>query len=232
MDNKSILKKVQKLLSLANSDNEHEAKLAMDRANELLVKHNLTMQQASIDLDYQEEAVDSFKRAHPEFKFACGIVSKFFFVQPLTSVRYVGEGRYRHKEQVLNLIGTETNVHIASYVYSYLTRNFKSLFKAYRKETGCLLRDRRDYYVGLYMGLCDQLKETRQRTEKKTGLVLVKDMGLERYMDRNYIRATSRNHRLSTSGNAHALNRGKEAGKNMRISRGISSTGQRGLYLA
>lgn len=42
---KSIMEKIQKLLSLANSDNENEAKMATARANELLIKYNLNLQQ-------------------------------------------------------------------------------------------------------------------------------------------------------------------------------------------
>jgi len=53
--NKKILEKIQKLLSLATSDNEHEAKAAMDKANALLVKHNLSMQEAKENLEYEKD---------------------------------------------------------------------------------------------------------------------------------------------------------------------------------
>tara|TARA_R110000765_G_scaffold319259_1_gene411371 strand:+ start:78 stop:791 length:714 start_codon:yes stop_codon:yes gene_type:complete len=54
-----IIEKIQKLLALGQSDNEHEASLAMKRANELMEKHQLSMSQIDVDKlassDIQEE---------------------------------------------------------------------------------------------------------------------------------------------------------------------------------
>jgi hypothetical protein len=44
-----IIEKIQRLLALANSDNEHEAKLAAERATALLTKHNLSMQDIAVE---------------------------------------------------------------------------------------------------------------------------------------------------------------------------------------
>ena len=41
MDNK-VVERIKKLLSLASSPNEHEAKMAAEKANELLLRFNLT----------------------------------------------------------------------------------------------------------------------------------------------------------------------------------------------
>jgi hypothetical protein len=43
MDRESIVELIQKLLALSKSPNEHEAALAMAKAQELLLKHNLDM---------------------------------------------------------------------------------------------------------------------------------------------------------------------------------------------
>jgi hypothetical protein len=43
---KDLIKRIQKLLALAGSDNENEAKAAMDMANRLLLKHNISLQEA------------------------------------------------------------------------------------------------------------------------------------------------------------------------------------------
>jgi hypothetical protein len=44
-----IIAKIQKLLALGQSDNEHEAQLAMQRANDLMEKHQLSMSQIDVD---------------------------------------------------------------------------------------------------------------------------------------------------------------------------------------
>jgi len=43
--NKAVVERVQKLLALAESTNQHEADLAMERAHALMKEHNLTMSQ-------------------------------------------------------------------------------------------------------------------------------------------------------------------------------------------
>ena len=43
MVNKNVIEKIQKLLSLCQSSNENEAKTAMLKAQELLLKHKLSM---------------------------------------------------------------------------------------------------------------------------------------------------------------------------------------------
>jgi hypothetical protein len=43
MSNEKILEKIQKLLNMSTSSNEHEAALALERVTELLEKYNLTM---------------------------------------------------------------------------------------------------------------------------------------------------------------------------------------------
>jgi hypothetical protein len=226
MNEKSILNKVQKLLSLANSDNEHEAKLAMDRANELLVKHNLTMQQAQTDMSYERNVLDdSFGRSPPEFKYICDILCNHFFVKIISSAPQ------RRMKTSVYIMGTETNVAIATYVYGYLKSTFKSLYKVYKKETGSLSHAPSSYYAGLHKGLKAQLSETKKKVEQKAGLVLVPDAGLSRYMTKEFPSTRSSKSRSSIR-DRDAFSSGKEAGRNIRISRGISSTGSKGLYLA
>ena len=53
-DTNPIINKIQKLLSLANSHNENEAKAAMNMANTLLLKHNLSIQQIETHIDEQK----------------------------------------------------------------------------------------------------------------------------------------------------------------------------------
>ena len=56
--NDQIIERIQKLLSLANSDNENEAQLAASKANELLTKYNLSLQEVEgINLEYSEHEV-------------------------------------------------------------------------------------------------------------------------------------------------------------------------------
>ena len=49
MVEQKVVEKIQKLLRLGTSSNEHEAKLAMERASDLMRKHQLSMSQVDVE---------------------------------------------------------------------------------------------------------------------------------------------------------------------------------------
>ena len=223
---KKLLEKIQKLLSLANSDNEHEAKLAMDLANELLVKHNISMQTATESLEYERTVLSEDARACVEDKFVNDILKKHFFVKIVKS-----RGRVNHTTTTVTyILGTDTNVQIATYVHGYLKATFKSLFKAYKKETGCKANARQSYYFGLLDGISSQFEKTKKKVEQKEGLVVVEDKKLKSFLMTAFPRLKTRTQGVPNR-DQDATQAGIEHGKEVRISRGISSNGQGGLYL-
>jgi len=239
--NKKLLERIQKLLSLASSDNEHEAKLAMDLANELLVKHNISMQQAHTDLDYEKTILSEDPKVAPEDKFLWTILQRHFFVKIVTSRRYASTesvdsvlaqlfGRRRTRKTVTFILGSDTNVQIASYVFGYLKRTFKNLWVAYKKETGCKANVKQSFYYGLETGLLEQLQATRKKVETEQGLVLVPDTKLKSFMDDAFNNLKSSKSKINLN-NQQAIDDGSDQGKNIRISRGIESKGKAGLYL-
>lgn len=87
MNHEELIKKIQKLLALATSPNENEAKLAATKAQELLTLHNLNMQQVEgAVFDYEElEVGERRKRAPMEHRFVAAILDRFFFVEVITT---------------------------------------------------------------------------------------------------------------------------------------------------
>jgi len=66
----------------------------------------------------------------------------------------------------LEILGTETNLEIATYVHDFLIREGERLAQHYRQETGqTSAKAKRDYLYGLYHGFCDKLD-----AQKKTHL--------------------------------------------------------------
>ena len=51
---KEVIKKVQKLLALAQSDNENEARLALQKAQELQAKYNIVFDQLDVEDESQK----------------------------------------------------------------------------------------------------------------------------------------------------------------------------------
>lgn len=185
-----IIERIKKLLALAESDNESEAKLAMDRANEMLVRYNLSSSQVLSGGDMQTFTMDGeFQFAPMEDKFILTILERHFFVKCLynriDTGRFTSAG-HRVVMQNLLLIGTPMNVEIAVYVYGYLMVNFRSLWKKYKHATDSTERSRQAYYVGLFNGINEKLAGTRQKVEQETGLVWVGDKAISDYVKKSY----------------------------------------------
>lgn len=223
MENKIINKiseKIKKLLSLATSSNENEAKLASEKANELLIKHNLNMSELKEESNYKNNRVVEGRQS-VEDKFICNILQKHFFIQIVKS------------KGGLHFLGEETNVEIAEYMYDYLKNTFKACFKQYREETGSKVGAKQSYYMGLYKGLNEQLTIKRQNVENETGLVVVKDGELTKYMRDQFGRLRGGGNQRINAGDQAARESGQEKGATMRIRKGLnSSTGSTGKAIA
>lgn len=221
MTDKTILIKIQKLLSLANSDNEHEARAAAEKANALLIKHNLTMQQAKdVSEEYENTVLDMGKRVSIVAKYVNSIVLKHFFVELVRSRQY--------GKTSLSVLGTKTNVEIAVYVHSYLTIQFESLWKAYKARTGVDASAKQSYWMGLFRGLDTQLSAQRVAVQRETGLVVVKDMGLEKFKASQFNRLTKSTKTNVNIKDGAALAAGREDGAKLRITKAMHSSGSGG----
>jgi hypothetical protein len=232
-----IIKKIQKLLSLATSPNEHEAQVAAAKAQELLVRHNLTLQHLEKKPeDYQPAMFYEGGKRHPALGVIIPILEQFFFVKIVqirdrTTGKYgFGTGKKRGSTTRFEMIGTEVNVKIAQYVADFLLEKFKLFWKNYQKETGCGIDQRTAYWWGIRKGLEEQLQEKRNKVENEMGLVVVPDPGLQTAL-------TLRHGKLTLSSTAgkirsnEALEAGKEVGINLQINRGIEDQNKGPTFL-
>lgn len=190
MDN--IIERIQKLLNLANSPNENEATLATAKANELLTKYNLNLQEIK-DKDFTYTTHDlvacglTFKTHH---RMIVDIMNRYFFVAVIFSSKFTGEyssgeNSYyrparRQKAKTIKLVGMPENCKIAAYVFDYLNALYPKLWIEYRKVNNVSPKARLSYYEGLTIGIMEKLKEARWKVQNETGLVVVKDMNLEK----------------------------------------------------
>lgn len=222
--NNKILDKIKKLLSLATSSNEHEAQAASAMATELLTKHNLDMQAINFsENEYSEESVFHGGRRKVEHKFLCSILSDYFNVQVVTDMTGIGSN--------IKIVGDKVNLDVALFTFTFLDSAFKRLFNQYRKETGAPAKARQSYYYGLYTGFCTQMEEAKKKAETERGLMVIQDPGLVKYYNDLHPR-TRKTTSSCRTGDKGAQEAGTEAGRNLRVSRGIeSSGGNTGKYL-
>lgn len=220
--NEAILSKIQKLLSLATSPNEHEAKLAAEKANEMLIRHNIKMQDIQqYESKYIRHDLAIQAKSETENKWVLSILKKHFFVEPVYS------RDRRTKQTTIYLLGEETNIQVASYVYEYLMRQFYDLWREYKFQHDAPTNQKQSYYMGLYTGLNEQLSSRLEKVQTETGLILRRDPKLDEMV--KDFKKSSFNVNASDQ---KAIDQGYEAGKSIQIKRGISSeSSQSGRYL-
>lgn len=180
--NDKLIQKIQKLLALASSSNENEAETAARMAQELLVKHNLDLQQVQkTDFDYTEQTASEEPYVRWHQPYIHRILQAYFFVKVIYFNKPVGmtiDGRIKNKKEI-RFFGTKTNVQIAMYINDFLSRTFQELWLKYKKETGCSEKSRKSYYRGLQAGLSMKIELTREKVIKERGLILIDDPKLK-----------------------------------------------------
>lgn len=230
-ESRKIIDKIKKLLSLATSSNENEANAAAERAQQMLAKYNLSMQQVDAHSEYiHDEVVIETNRAYVEDKYINAILDQHFFVQVLQARIY---DRIR-KKRILRyeIYGTEHNVEIATYVREFLVRVFNDLWRDYLNdpETPRNRPSKNSFYFGLYTGLDEKLKASRHRAEDEAGLVWMGNHKLMRYLEEQFPHLRNESTKIRGTDET-SVEAGRERGKNITISKGIHGTQYRDLRL-
>ena len=117
-----IIQRIQKLLKLSESPNENEAIAAMQKANELLTKHNLSLGDVEINQStFVKESVLSYKRLTTWQSQLIGATANFNFC-----VAYAWISSY---SKTIIFYGRRSNVITAKYQLRYLSDAVLSLSK-------------------------------------------------------------------------------------------------------
>ena len=242
------LEKIRKLLALASSANEHEAEIAMRRAHELMLRHNIEQASSGVASAYEVRQLgEPTKRASGVDLDIVGLLTEFFFVEVIRVPVYVpttGE-----QAEVFEVIGTNANVEMALHVFEFLRATSERLWQENRGDRRVKSgRDRRAYQSGVVRGFRDKLVASRKSNAEasssrsssaganaksngdssSTELVWTGDAKLDAFFRARYPRIRHRKRWVTQTG-AHAA--GREAGRtvilNKPVTRGPSEGGPR-----
>lgn len=219
-----ILKKVKKLLALAASCNEHEARNAAAKAQALMVRHNLSMQMLGSISDYVNEEAGTETRISRESSYIMSILTKHFFVRCYYDQLFTGYTRTgkRSYKKVARLVGTPENVAVAQYVFEFLMSTYKRLWKEFSKTHDNKSASARNSFVlGVTLGIKETLSESEKKVCDEMGLTIVPDEKLSQFMKSNLNLRSRKVGFLSGDGKAQAA--GHEQGKKVRISRALEN---------
>jgi len=224
-DEDRLLVRIQKLMALAESSNQHEAELAMTKANELMTRFNISSIQNKTKKTYESIFVGKpALRQSRDMRSLSILLSKYYYVECIWVPAYVVEKEKMGR--VLELNGTPQNIQIAEYVY-YFVRNFiDAQWTKYKKEKKLSHHRRVDFAEGIIDGFQYKLKRQQRRMKRKSApeeqaLINVSDQGLTEYLHFRY--PNIRTHRTKASNvNASVVNDGRRVGQKLIISKGIS----------
>ncbi|WP_072743159.1 DUF2786 domain-containing protein [Sporanaerobacter acetigenes] len=211
--NENIILRIKKLLALSESSNEHEAKVAMLKAQELLVKHKLSIKEIKEykEINVIEEKTDiTFRQARWKGRLASLITENF-------GCCHYYKTRYNH---TIVFIGKDEDVEVCKIVLEYAIDSIESavnrLRYQYRKEGYSTKGLENDYALGFIEGL-DTAFERQNEENQEWGLVLKKDKEVVDYYNNINFTGT-----VYTNTNFQGFNevyfKGVEDGENFSIS--------------
>ena len=217
-----ILIRVKKLMSLAESTNQHEAEAAMTKAHDLMRKYNIHVLNQSTQRNFISMFIGlpALRHRREEYHLA-NLLQTYYFVQGLWVSAYVL--KKNKMGRVFEISGTVENVKIASYVHDFVNTTIDRHWRDYNR-TGKLNRYRKtDFAVGVVEGFCNKLSDmqtTPPPQPESTALISLRDPMLNVYMSHRYPR-TKTFQRSASSQNDQILKDGYDVGKDLIISKGI-----------
>lgn len=209
-----LIAKVQKLLKLASSSNQHESELATLKANELILKFNLDRisMAESEDEDTCVVTAIKFKRQNGKYQ-AIYEIAKDFCVSPVFN--------QTRDYSSIDLVGRRENVLIGEYVCQFLDKELDRIWKNAQKTNLNLkgIRAKNSFMLGVANGF-KQKREKIVETLTAKELILI-NRDLETSLRRAFPRLGSKTSSRITDPHSHAS--GLAAGSKLSINPGVEN---------
>lgn len=222
-EDERLLRVLKKVLSLADSPNEHEAQAAVNKARRLLLDYNLDVVAVDRERQFESRSLGPVKarRASWELWLAM-ILNEFFFVEVLWARTY--DAARDRDGSVLRVYGTHSNLEMAEYVYAYVTGLLPGLWKIYRERVGLTGNgERLRYWTGVLQGFHAKLgDQASQLASSSAALVWQGDPRLREYYRHENPRVEMR--RTSGVRASEAYRDGVDDGRKLSIRRPLTES--------
>lgn len=224
--NLKIVEKIQKLLALSESCNEHEAALAIAKAQELLIKHKLSMKEIK-NIKIHNRSIKE-KRSKITFTKAKWKANLASLIADNFGCYYFFKTRYTN---TIVFFGRDEDIQVCNIVLEYsvycIENSIKKLQYQYRKSGQSVKGLGNDYAIGFIHGLKKQFEEQKKKHEE-WGLVLVKDKEvMEAYEEKEF--AGSVNTSVKLQGHNDVYYEGHKDGETFSISDKIAEGSEEAL---
>jgi hypothetical protein len=231
-----IVAKIEKLLSLGQSDNPSEAENAVKFANKLMKKWNVTLVNDDKERNYITKIItEPQKRKSYHSTLMSSLLRKFFFVQTIWSEDIMIVGTGVKSGYVLEITGSKENVDLASYTKDFIMKVAEREFKRIKKEKPYIRRN--NFLTGVVSGFWKKLEDEELkyedgiRQEESSDLVYMGDPKLDEYFKKKYPKVKTIK-RSNTGTFGHGFSDGEDVGKKLNVHKGINKgTSEKKLYL-
>lgn len=234
-----MLRKIEKLLALGTSSNEHEAALAMERVQEIYRRYNLERIQNLRESDMVSlEITRRLKRTSSVETRIFSILVEYFFVRVVHTESY----DYHSGEpyNMAEVMGTRENVLTAEYVYHFLWQKIHLMWKEHAKSKGLTARYKNSYLLGLLGGFSQKLDQQRKSFDQSIATqegikggsraLVLRDHRLIQYVEQRFPRLCKRS-ASTTRVYSESYASGTSDGKKINLHKAVhhKSDGQRHL---
>jgi hypothetical protein len=213
-----LITKVSKLLRLASSENSYEAESAALKANELLLKHNLTKAELvdREDVEIALEKVISFKRKSGKISAISKILETFYVDVVLN---------YGSQSAYMEIMGEKTNVEIASYVASFLDQELDNLWEEAKKENVSLKgqSQKNSFMKGVAQGFLSKQKLQRSELRVDDKALIKMNYSLMKPAKNWFFRSLGSSSQPK-EGSSHSKLIGEKKGKSLSINPALKSS--------
>lgn len=228
--NDKIKNKIEKLLNLSMSDNEHEAILALEKALKLMNEHNITKDEVYRQ-NFINKTFEIDNAVLPDWKIelysAMANVSGCVFTWK-NGFRYSNTRREKVKGQIT---GRERDVENAVYLCEFLIREVEKKEKTKKNE----LKDKgilgiklsqylKSFKKGIIYIVFQRLYEQQNKffnTQKETGLICV-DIKSKVKDSEDFLNGKFRLHNSKAKNDKKAMNDGINVGKDIELNQAVS----------
>ncbi len=154
--------KWRKLLALGQSQNRHEAQLAMEKASQYFYEHGLHIEEDHHDEEGIVVAVAYYAKRKNGICSALQNILKQFCVYPVLS--------YNTKGVCLEVTGKKHHVEYALYLSETLVRDFHNLWEQQKKDHPSLrgISHKNAFLQGLAQGICEAQARLKSSLDPQT----------------------------------------------------------------
>lgn len=225
-----ILDRIAKLMKMADGGTKHEAEVAAKMAQNLLIKHNLSMSDVNNQIDESERAImdELFNMRDIWKKVEGNWVSSLYHIVAINNLCKIivhGGGKWKN----ITVVGTKANVSMVNFICMQLIPRLReaeqqewSWYNGFDKRNVF----KRSFFQGAVSGINQQLSEAlnkmRNEDNNINGLVLYNDKAVTEYRDNKWPNLGKS--RGSRSSSWDGYKSGQNVGSNMNIRQGVGGS--------